>query len=166
MKFEYNGKNYRVSDYQTIDNLLKDKEFLKLPMNIWKELLLFKHGSVSTTALRNILLTKINYYDNSEDVNSFVFNGIPCWLDKNTRVGLVNLANSASEPISLFLDPIFIEIDPENLKKYLAQVEVYASKCYVNTQKHLNAAKQLGSVEDLINYDYTKGYPEKIIINE
>lgn len=166
MKFEYNGKNYHVSDYQTVDNLLKKKEFLKLPMDVWKEILLNKYGSVSTTALRDVLLTKINYYDNSEDVNSFIFNEIPCWLDKNTRVGLVNLANSTSDSISLFLDPAFIEIDPDNLKKYLAEIEVYASKCYVNTQKHLYNAKNLGSVEDLINYDYTKGYPEKIIINE
>ena len=40
-----------------------------------------------------ILLAKINFYDNSEAVNSFIVNGIDFWLDKNTRVGLAHLAN-------------------------------------------------------------------------
>jgi hypothetical protein len=30
----------------------------------------------------------------------------------------------------------------------------------------LNALKELRTFEDLINYDYTKGYPEKITLNE
>ena len=166
MKVEYNGKNYYFNKYQTLNDLLVQGQFLKLPMQVWSEILLLKEGTISSITLQKVLLEKINYYDNSEDVNSFIFNGITCWLDKNTRVGLVNLANSTTEPVSLFLEPNFIEIEPDMLKKFLAEIEVYASKCYVNTQKHINNAKELRTVEDLINYDYTKGYPEKIIINE
>lgn len=164
MKIVYNNKSYHFSRYQTVDDLLKQKSFLELPLNIWTEVLLQKEGSYSLMTLQKILLAKIEYYDSSENVNSFIFKGNPCWLDKNTRVGLVNLANSTSEPISLFLDPNFIELDPEKMKQYLAQIEVYASKCYINTQRHLQCAKLLRTESEMLDYDYTTGYPDKITL--
>lgn len=164
MKIVYNNKSYHFSRYQTVNDLLKQKSFLELPLNIWTEVLLQKEGSYSLMTLQKILLAKIEYYDSSENVNSFIFKGNPCWLDKNTRVGLVNLANSTSEPISLFLDPNFIELDPEKMKQYLAQIEVYASKCYINTQRHLQCAKLLRTESEMLDYDYTTGYPDKITL--
>lgn len=164
MKIVYNNKSYHFSRYQTVDDLLKQKSFLELPLNVWTEVLLQKEGSYSLMTLQKILLAKIEYYDSSENVNSFIFKGNPCWLDKNTRVGLVNLANSTSEPISLFLDPNFIELDPEKMKQYLAQIEVYASKCYINTQRHLQCAKLLRTESEMLDYDYTTGYPDKITL--
>lgn len=164
MKIVYNNKSYHFSRYQTVDDLLKQKSFLELPLNIWTEVLLQKEGSYSLMTLQKILLAKIEYYDSSENVNAFIFKGNPCWLDKNTRVGLVNLANSTSEPISLFLDPNFIELDPQIMKQYLAQIEVYASKCYINTQRHLQCAKLLRTESEMLDYDYTTGYPDKITL--
>lgn len=41
-------------------------------------------------------------------------------------------------------------------------IELYASACYDVTQMHLAAVDGLASVEELKNYDYTSGYPEKI----
>lgn len=164
MKIVYNNKSYHFSRYQTVDDLLKQKSFLELPLNIWTEVLLQKEGSYSLMTLQKILLAKIEYYDSSENVNSFIFQGNPCWLDKNTRVGLVNLANSTSEPVSLFLDPNFIELDPQIMKQYLAQIEIYASKCYINTQRHLQCAKLLRTESEMLDYDYTTGYPDKITL--
>ena len=164
MKIVYNNKSYHFSRYQTVDDLLKQKSFLELPLNIWTEVLLQKEGSYSLMTLQKILLAKIEYYDSSENVNSFIFKGNHCWLDKNTRVGLVNLANSTSEPVSLFLDPNFIELDPQTMKQYLAQIEVYASKCYINTQRHLQCAKLLRTESEMLDYDYTTGYPDKITL--
>lgn len=164
MKITYNNKSYHFSHYQTIDDLLTKKSFLELPLREWAKVLLEKEGSYSLMTLQKILLAKINYYDNSEHVNSFIFNGNACWLDKNTRVGLVNLANSTTEPISLYLEPNFIELDPEKMKQYLAQIEVYASKCYINTQRHLKCAKELRTESEMLDYDYTTGYPDKITL--
>jgi hypothetical protein len=45
-------------------------------------------------------------------------------------------------------------------------LEVYAGKCFVNTTQHLLAIKELRTVEDVVNYDYTSGYPNKITLNE
>ena len=50
------------------------------------------------------------------------------------------------------------------LKAFLLKLEIYAYKCYVNEFKHLRAAKDLLSLEDIINYDYTTGYPDKITL--
>ena len=164
MNITYNDKVYYFNKFQTLDELLSKPEFIELPLSIWKELLILKEGSVSITTLKKVLTSKINYYDSSINVNAFIFRGNTCWIDKNTRVGLVNLANSVSEPISLFLDPEFIELDPELLKQYLAQIEWYAGKCYVNTQKHLQAVKTINTIDNLTDYDYTTGYPEKITL--
>lgn len=164
MKIVYNNKNYHFSQYQTLDDLLKQKSFLELPLNIWTEVLLQKEGSYSLMTLQKILLAKIEYYDNSENINSFIFKGNSYWFDKDTRVGLVNLANSTSEPISLFLDPNFIELDPQIMKQYLAQIEIYANKCYINTQKHLQCVKLLRTESEMLDYDYTTGYPDKIVL--
>jgi capsule polysaccharide modification protein KpsS len=57
-----------------------------------------------------------------------------------------------------------LEFSPEFVKEFLAKLEVYASSCYIQTQKHILAAKQLKNLEDILNYDYTTGYPEKITL--
>lgn len=44
----------------------------------------------------------------------------------------------------------------------LYAIEVYASKCYDNTQKHLANVEKLETLEEIIEYDYHTGYPEKL----
>lgn len=166
MYIEYNNKKYYFNNTQTLSELLKKGDFLDLPLSKWKELLIMKQGSISEIVLNEVLIEKIKHYDKSKNVNSFNYNNNSYWLDKNTRLSLVNLANSTEEPISLFLEQIIVEIDPQHLKQFLQELEVYASKCYINTQKHLLKAKEIVSLEDLINYDYTEGYPNKIMLNE
>jgi hypothetical protein len=99
MKIIYNNQNYLFNRSQTIDELLNNKKFLKLPIDKWKEILILKEGSLSFNMLHKVLLALINYYDTSEHINSFIYKGKSYWLDKNTRVGLVNLSNSTNEPI-------------------------------------------------------------------
>jgi hypothetical protein len=63
------------------------------------------------------------------------------------------------------LEDEIIELPVDIANKFLKELEVYAGKCYLNTQKHLIAIKSLETLEDMINYDYTSGYPEKIVLN-
>jgi hypothetical protein len=42
----------------------------------------------------------------------------------------------------------------------LYTIEIYASKCYDNTQKHLAEIQKIETLEELKNYDYKSGYPE------
>ena len=112
-----------------------------------------------------ILKAKIEAYDTSDEVNSFLIGDTKYWLDKNTRVGLMHLANCSTDNLQLVLDGNILTIPVDVAKNFLTQLEVYAGKCYLQTQKHLLAIKELKSIEDIINYDYTSGYPEKIQLN-
>ena len=43
--------------------------------------------------MKNAMLAYIEKYDASSSVNSFILNGMEVWLDKATRVGLINSIN-------------------------------------------------------------------------
>jgi hypothetical protein len=116
MKINYNNEIYEFTHFQTVKDLMSINKFMELPLNIWFDILNMKEGFVSYNKLYKILVDKILYYDKSRDINSFIFNNKLYWLNKDTRIGLVNLANSTDENIILFLDPDFIEISPIKLK--------------------------------------------------
>jgi hypothetical protein len=46
----------------------------------------------------------------------------------------------------------------------LGLVEVYASDCLNVTEGHKRAVQALETVEAVEDYDYTTGYPEKVIL--
>lgn len=165
-KVSYNNTDYFFNKNNTLIDLLNREDLIILPLSIWKEILKLKKGILSTYDLYYVLCEKVKHYDKSSNINSFCFNNQNYWLDKNTRIGLMNLTNCTDGLISVFLSNQFLEIPSNKLKSFLQDLEVYASKCYVNTQKHLLNINQLRTVEDLINYDYTIGYPDKIILNE
>lgn len=165
-QFNYNNTDYFFDDNITLVDLLNREDLIVLPLSIWKDILKLKKGIVNTYDLYYVLDQKIRHYDKSKNVNSFNFKEKSYWLDKNTRLGLMNLANCSESSVQVFLEPVFIEIDSNKLKEFLKQLEIYSAKCYINTQKHLLEIKKLRTVEDLINYNYIDGYPEKIILNE
>ena len=135
-------------------------------MKTWVELLNLKDGRYYLSTLLTIIGALIRAYDKSSNVNSFYYKGKKYWLDKNTRVGLQNLANCSSDNMSLVLEDTIVELSIDKAKSFLSKLEEYAGKCYINTTKHLLAIKDFKTVEDVINYDYTTGYPDKITLNE
>mgnify|MGYP006374720959 FL=1 len=44
----------------------------------------------------------------------------------------------------------------------LNNIEVYACKCYDATSSHKAAVKALTSIDDVNNYNYKTGYPDKV----
>ena len=44
----------------------------------------------------------------------------------------------------------------------LYAIEVYASACYDNTQRHLSEVEKLETIEEVEAYNYRTGYPEKL----
>lgn len=161
----YNNKTYTINKYDSLQTLLQRGELLVLPLSVWKEILEKKSGKCFPEILLQVLEAAIVAYDNSSNVNSFHVLGIEYWLDKSTRVGLMHLANCSSDNMQLVLGTQVLEIPVDIAKQFLAQLEVYAGQCYLVTQKHLLAIHELKTVEDIINYDYTKGYPDKITFN-
>lgn len=165
MIFKHNNKNYWIDQNESFDDLLKRGELITLSLNTWKDLLSQRYQVIAPLDLLKVLYAKINHYDCSEAVNSFLIGGNKFWLDKNTRVGLMHLANCSKDNVELVLGNQVLNIPVDIAKNFLVELEVYAGKCYLQTQKHLLAIKALNTFEDIINYDYTKGYPEKISFN-
>ena len=162
----YNGKSYFINKTDTLKSMLSREELLQLPMKTWVELLNLKDGRYYLSTLLTIIVALIKAYDKSSNVNSFYYKGKEYWLDKNTRVGLQNLANCSSDNMSLVLEDTIVELSIDKAKSFLSKLEEYAGKCYINTTKHLLAIKDFKTIEDVINYDYTTGYPDKITLNE
>ncbi len=116
--------------------------------------------------IKEILKKKIILYSSSSDINSFYYNEKKYWLTKDNRVCLQNLSNSSLGDIDFVIGDEIITMNALKLKAFLLKLEVYAYKCYVNTFKHLKKAESLNTIEDIINYDFTTGYPEKITLEK
>jgi len=44
----------------------------------------------------------------------------------------------------------------------LAQIQIYADRCYIVTETHKAEVNALEAIDDVDNYDITSGYPEKL----
>lgn len=112
------------------------------------------------------LISNIEYYDSSSDVNMFFIQGLPVWLDKATRAGLklrfeAEIAMGKTET-ALWYGSLQFPLPLDTAIQMLYAIEVYASECYDNTQAHLANVNAIDNLEELQNYDYTSGYPEKL----
>lgn len=132
----------------------------------WSEILIAREGVLNFFSLKNILKKSIVYYDTSKYVNSFYYQDKQYWLSKDVRVGLFRLIDSGAKQITLQLNDNYLIISSDKLKEFLNQLEIYAGKCFSITAEHLQNMKQLNTTEELLNYDYTAKYPNKIILNE
>lgn len=110
----------------------------------------------------------ITSYDTSDKVNGFRLNGNMVWLDKATRVGLMNSTTIAkaegNESVTLWLDGRSYDVGCDKAISLLSDVEMYALKCYNVTAAHKAAVAELTELEDVLNYDYKAGYPEQLIV--
>lgn len=158
-----NNKPYPIEELD-VSKILHNTELLAMySMKELDELYKIYYGNYAYV-YPYILEAKIKVYDSSEAVNSFLVGGQTFWLDKATRVGLMHLANCSTTDLQLVLGDQVMTFPIEFAKEFLAKLEVYAGQCYLQTQKHLLNAKELRTIEDILNYDYTTGYPEKIIL--
>ena len=158
-----NQKPYSISELE-INNVLNNDELLSLYSMSELDTLYKKYFGNYKAMYPHILIKKIKLYDSSDEVNSFIIGGQKFWLDKATRVGLMHLANCSTDDLQLVLGDKILTFPVEFVKNFLARLEVYAGQCYLQTQKHLLAVKELKTLEDILNYDYTTGYPEKITL--
>lgn len=115
---------------------------------------------------KNNVIRKIDEYDTSSNVNSFVLNGVQVWLDKDTRVGLMNSIqiekSSGKEQSVLWFNNICITVNCDAAIQMLSALELYALECYNKTAEHKVAVQSLSTIEAINNYDYTQGYPSKL----
>lgn len=115
-------------------------------------------------------LQAIEAYDTSSAVNGFQYNGVTMWIDKATRVGLVNAVDSAilldKEDITFGISGVSVTMSCTAAQGMLAQLEMYALDCYNVTLGHKTAVNALETREEIEAYDYTVGYPEQLVFND
>lgn len=111
-------------------------------------------------------IAEITAYDTSSSVNGFLLNGVLEWLDKATRVGLMNsttIAKAAGqETTTLWLKGIKLVVDCDKAIQLLSALEMYALECFNVTASHKAAVGELKSIEDVETYDYKAGYPKML----
>ena len=115
---------------------------------------------------RSEKIADINMYDVSQNVNLFYFQGIPMWLDKATRVGLMNSItiekNAGVSETTLWLGAMSITIQVDTAISMLASLEIYAHECYNVTARHIAEVNALETIEDIEGFDITQDYPAKL----
>ena len=116
--------------------------------------------------MKKAMLAYIEKYDASSSVNSFLLNGIEVWLDKVTRMGLMNsttIAKAAGlDETTLWLGDIELVVDCDKAIQLLSALEIYALECFNVTASHKAAVNKLDNIDAVLTYDYREGYPEKL----
>ena len=111
-------------------------------------------------------IAEITDYDTSDKVNGFILNGMLVWLDKATRVGLMNSTNIAKaagqETTTLWLGGAKLVVDCDKAIQLLSALEMYALECFNVTAIHKAAVGELKTIEDVKVYDYKTGYPKML----
>lgn len=127
----------------------------------------FKGKSIEEA--KEMLIADIIAYDTSSAVNGFVLNGAVVWLDKTTRVGLMNSTTIAKAmgqaTTTLWLGDTKLEVGCDMAIQLLSALEMYALECFNVTAAHKKAVAELTDIGEVLSYDYTKGYPEKLMMN-
>jgi hypothetical protein len=123
-------------------------------------------GSEPLEYMKKAMLAYIEKYDASSSVNSFLLNGMEVWLDKATRVGLMNSTSIAKtmgqQKTTLWLGSYQLEVDCDKAIQLLSALEMYALECFNVTAAHKKAVSELDNIEGVLTYDYRAGYPDKL----
>lgn len=125
-----------------------------------------KYEGKTLEEAKEMLLAEIDAYDTSSVVNGFMLNGLLVWLDKETRVGLMNSTNitkAMGQPTTtLWLGGLKLVVDCDKAIQLLSALEMYALECFNVTASHKAAVNELTTIEEVEAYDYKAGYPKML----
>ena len=113
------------------------------------------------------MIERIEEYDSSPNVNSFLINGVDAgWLTPAERSNYKSSIDAAKllglEKLSFFIGDNLLEVTPDQGEYMLAQIQIYADRCFIVTKQHKMAVGALETIEEVDGYYFAEGYPEKI----
>ena len=118
---------------------------------------------------KEMLTREITAHDTSSSVNGFKLNGLTVWLDKDTRMGLMNSTtiakNMGQQTTTVWFGGISLTIPCDTAIGMLSALEMYALACFNVTAGHKAAVAALTSVDEVVAYDFTVNYPEQISLS-
>ena len=115
-------------------------------------------------------LTQIEVYDNSDTVNGFdIVMGeetMTTWITPEQRANYKNSLDSAELLGLTEVHPVFngiqLTLETAMAKMALAQIQIYADRCFIVTETHKANVEALETIEDVDGYDNTTIYPERL----
>lgn len=127
------------------------------------------YGELTADVVKELRLQELVQRDSSTEVNEFFYLGKSMWYDKVTRATISYSMEcekkSGAETTGLYdNDDVKYTLPIDLAISMFGQLEIYAKKCYNQTAFHHNALMALDNVDDLLAYDITTGYPEKLNI--
>ena len=112
-------------------------------------------------------IAELELYDQGENVNSFTLNGQEMWLNVSERQQLATQINAnesiGRETMTRWFNGHEFTFPIETWKQMLILLEVYAGDAFNVTESHKAAINELTSIEEVESYDFTRGYPQKLI---
>ena len=115
---------------------------------------------------KEAVLVTIEAYDTSPAVNGFMLNGQRVWLDFELRdrvyQGNERLKNVGREETTLWFGDKCYNMSIEQAQSIISHIEAYAKDCYNATAQHKANVSAMETVEEVLGYDYTQGYPEQL----
>lgn len=112
-------------------------------------------------------IAELYRYDSSDNVDGFTINNIiPAWFtreERNTYTTSVNAAKLLGNETMVFaVGENILQVPTANAEFMLAALQAYADECYIVTKQHELAINSLETIEEINNYDFTTGYPDKL----
>ena len=121
-------------------------------------------------AIKSDLIAQITAYDTSPSVNGFLLNGSVEWIDIELRMKLCSRTlpeekKAGKTSTVLWLGNESYDLPIDTIEDIMHNIEIYAKECLDVTNRHKALVSTLSGVDDVVNYDYTAGYPEKLSFN-
>lgn len=111
-------------------------------------------------------IAQINNYDSSPNIEEFTINGVPMWLGHELRQQIRTSADAyealGAETMTKVFNGMEFVFPIAVWKQMLNALEVYAAEALNTTERHKNAINAMDNIQDVIDYDYTTGYPLKL----
>lgn len=162
-------KDADMDAYSCVEGSASESEYNEQEMRreyeAWKQ----KWAEKALSLAKKAKIAEIAAYDTSDKVNGFILNGLLVWLDKATRVGLMNSTTIAKaawqQTTTLWLGGAKLVVDCDKAIQLLSALEMYALECFNVTASHKAAVSELTTIEEVEAYDYKTGYPKMLEMN-
>lgn len=131
------------------------------------EMTISENIELTIEQVKAIKINELKIYDSSEKVNSFTVNNtIFAWFTPEERSNYANSINAAKllnqNNLIFAINDNILQVSTERAELMLASIQLYADNCYMVTKQHEIAINNLSNIEEINNYDFTQGYPNKL----
>ena len=122
--------------------------------------------SLALPAIKDYRIQQVSIYDSSSNVNEFSLGDIKMWLTVGERQQLATQI-SANESVgrdsmSKWFGGMEFTFTISEWKQMLVALEVYAGDALNVTNSHKSEIESIDNADEVIAYDITKNYPEKL----